>query len=199
MDQENRPVTKEGHYALVDFDFQNGAAFEVFYNTFFDRLRQPFPIRSEIVIPPGDYPYDQWVFEANSDASKMIFANLVFRTGTFYTGDIRQVTLTGTFRPNYRFFVENRYTHNDVELREGSFSTHLFRTKIDYYFSTRMFLNAFVQYNSDRKQVTSNIRFNFIHRPLSDLFLVFNEAREVSGTRRTDRAFTIKYTHMIAF
>jgi hypothetical protein len=70
---------------------------------------------------------------------------------------------------------------------------------MDYYLSTRMFLNAFLQYNSDRKQVTSNIRFNFIHRPLSDLFLVFNEAREVSGARRTDRALTIKYTHMIAF
>jgi hypothetical protein len=199
MDQENRPVAKDGHYAVVDFSFQNGAGFEVFYNTLFDRLEEPFQIRSDIAIPPGDYPYAQWVIEANSDASKMVFATLALRTGTFYTGDITQTTITGSFRPNYRFFVENRYTRNDVELREGSFSTHLFRTKMDYYLSTRMFLNAFLQYNSDRKQVTSNIRFNFIHRPLSDLFLVFNEAREVSGARRTDRALTIKYTHMIAF
>ena len=50
-----------------------------------------------------------------------------------------------------------------------------------------------------RQQVTSNVRFDFIHRPLSDLYLVYNEARDTSGRGRDDRVFTIKYTHMFAF
>jgi hypothetical protein len=62
-----------------------------------------------------------------------------------------------------------------------------------------MFLNALIQYNNARKQVTSNVRFDFIHRPLSDIFLVFNESRDVSGLGRTDRVVTLKYTHMLAF
>ena len=198
-DQQNHPLSKEKHYALVDLGFQNGAGFEVFYNSFFERLREPFQIRPKIAIPVGDYNYTEWVFQANSDASKMISGDLNFRTGEFYSGDTTQLVLNGTFRPNYRVAIENRYSFSDVTLREGAFSTHLFRTKVDYYFSTRMFLNAFIQYNSDRKQITSNIRFDFIHRPLSDLFLVYNEAREVSGARRNDRAITIKYTHMMAF
>ncbi|MBI4479596.1 MAG: carbohydrate binding family 9 domain-containing protein [Acidobacteria bacterium] len=198
-DQQNHPLSKEKHYALVDVAFQNGAGFEVFYNSFFERLRQPFQIRPDIAIPVGDYDYTEWVFQANSDASKMISGDLTFRIGEFYSGDTTQLVLNGTFRPNYRLSIENRYSFNDVTLREGAFSTRLFRTKVDYYFSTRMFLNAFIQYNSDRKQVTSNIRLNFIHRPLSDLFLVYNEAREVSGARRNDRAITLKYTHMMAF
>ncbi|MBI3939651.1 MAG: hypothetical protein HY315_02345, partial [Acidobacteria bacterium] len=45
----------------------------------------------------------------------------------------------------------------------------------------------------------SNIRFNLIHHPLSDLFVVYNEVREVSGARRTDRAVTIKFTHLLSF
>ena len=199
MDKENRPLSKEGHYSIVDLVFQNGAGFEVYYNPYFERLEKPFQIRPDIVIPVGKYSFDQWVFEANSDASRMIFGDFRYRTGEFYSGDIRQLTLAGTFRPNYRLSVENSYSHNEVRLRKGDFSTRLIRTKADYYFSTRMFLNAFIQYNSDRKLITTNIRFNFIHRPLSDLFLVYNEAREVSGARRTDRTFTLKYTHMIAF
>ena len=198
-DQQNHPLSKEGHYAIIEIQFQNGSGFEVYYNPWFERLRQPFQIRPDIAIPTGDYSYAQWVWEGNTDTSRMLSADVSFRTGEFYSGNIRQLTLDGTFRPNYRLSFENRYSYNDVKLLEGDFSTHLFRTKVDYYFSTRMFLNAFIQYNSDRKQITSNIRLNFIHRPLSDLFLVYNEAREVSGSRRNDRAITIKYTHMIAF
>ena len=197
-DQDIHPLSKEKHYALIELAFQNGAGFEVFYDNLFERLREPFQIRSNIAIPVGDYDYTEWVIEANSDASRMLSGDLSFRIGDFYSGDITQMTLNGTFRPNYRLSIANRYTLNDVTLPQGTFTTHLFRTKVDYYFSTRMFLNAFIQYNSDRKLVTSNIRLNFIHHPLSDLFLVYNEAREVSGTRRNDRAFTIKYTHMLA-
>lgn len=198
-DQHNHPLSTEGHYAVVEALFQNGAGFEVYYDGFFERLREPFKIRPDVAIPVGDYSYSQWVFQANSDASRMISGDIEYRIGHFYSGDITRLLLSGTFRPSYRLSVVNRYSYNDVRLPEGAFSTHLFRTKLDYYFSTRMFLNAFIQYNSDRRQVTSNIRFNFIHHPLSDLFLVYNEARELSGARLNDRAFTIKYTHMIAF
>jgi hypothetical protein len=198
-DQDNHPLSKEKHYALIDMTFQNGAGFEVFYDNFFERLTEPFQIRSNLALPIGDYDYTQWVFEANSDASRMLSGDLSYHVGEFYSGDIHQLTVNGTFRPNYRLSIANRYTLNDVTLPQGAFTTHLFRTKLDYYFSTRMFLTAFIQYNNDRKQVSSNIRLNFIHHPLSDLFLVYNEAREVSGNHRNDRAVTIKYTHMLAF
>jgi hypothetical protein len=66
---------------------------------------------------------------------------------------------------------------------------------VNYAFSPRMFLNAFIQYNSDTHKVSSNIRFRFIHRPLSDLFVVYNEQRD-TVTHRDDRTLTIKYTHL---
>jgi len=95
--------------------------------------------------------------------------------------------------------VEGRYTRNDVQLREGSFTTNLISSRVSYFFSTRMFLSTLIQYNSDRKQVNSNIRFNFIHHPLSDLFLVYNEQRDTSGAGINDRALTLKYTHLFSF
>jgi hypothetical protein len=137
--------------------------------------------------------------EMQSDPSRRFFGTLDYRNGSFYTGDRITVVATGTFRANERFAVEGRYTRNNVQLREGSFVNNLIASRVNYYFSTRMFLNALIQYNSDLKQVTSNIRFNFIHHPLSDLFLVYNEQRDTSGAGQNDRAVTLKYTHLFSF
>ena len=61
-----------------------------------------------------------------------------------------------------------------------------------------MFLNALIQYNTDSEQLSSNLRFNFIHRPLSDFFIVYNDRRD-DRTGRTDRALIAKMTYMMAF
>jgi len=70
-------------------------------------------------------------------------------------------------------------------------------TRVNYSFNTSMFLNALVQYNSDSRQWSSNIRFNIIHRPLSDFYLVYNERRNTLTGDLTDRALIAKVTYMI--
>ncbi|MBI4464992.1 MAG: hypothetical protein HY647_09835, partial [Acidobacteria bacterium] len=213
MDETNRTLTKDSHYAL-EILFQNGGRLDFDYDPQFDRLNRPFrlrrqPLRPEITIPAGDYHFAFWSLKLESDASKKLVGNFALDKGSYYSGERTTLKLFGTFRPTYRFSVEPTYSMNKVSLenvtvdgvsgQSASFTTHLLSSRISYYFSTRMSLIAFLQYNSDRKQVTSNIRFNFIHRPLSDLFLVYNEQRDVSGAGQTDRGFALKYTHMISF
>jgi len=45
------------------------------------------------------------------------------------------------------------------------------------------------------------VRFDLIHRPLSDLFIVYNEQRltETPTPINTGRGLIVKYTHMLAF
>ena len=67
-----------------------------------------------------------------------------------------------------------------------------------------MFLNAFIQYNSVTRQLASNIRYQFIHHPLSDLFLVYNDTRfRDSGpaglAQPPSRAVILKLTHLLSF
>jgi hypothetical protein len=59
-----------------------------------------------------------------------------------------------------------------------------------------MFLNSFVQYNGEADTWLSNVRYNLIHRPLSDIYIVWNETR---GPQLTRRALLLKYTHLLAF
>lgn len=70
--------------------------------------------------------------------------------------------------------------------------------RVNYNFSTSVFVNALVQYSTDTQQLSSNIRFNVIHRPLSDVFFVYNERRDQRTNLRLDRALIAKVTYMLA-
>ena len=81
---------------------------------------------------------------------------------------------------------------------EGRIKQNLMAARVNYGFTTTMFLNALIQYNSDNKQWSSNVRFNIIHRPLSDIFVVYNERRDSMSGNLVDRALIAKMTYMFS-
>ena len=102
-------------------------------------------------------------------------------------------------RPNYHVNIDLSYSRNDVTLPNGAFTTQLLGSRILYGFSPRLFLNAFLQYNADTKQVSSNIRFNFTHHPLSDIYIVYNDRRDTTGGQLVERALIVKLTNLFTF
>ena len=81
------------------------------------------------------------------------------------------------------------------------FVTNLVTSRVGYAFNTRTFLDTLLQYNTDLKQFSANVRFDIIHRPLSDLFVVFNNQQLTSQPTPVNagRGLIVKYTHMLAF
>ena len=90
------------------------------------------------------------------------------------------------------------WSYDNIELPSGDFTTNLVTTRLSYSFNPYMFLNALIQYNSTVKEISSNIRFNFIYKPLSDLFLVYNERRSTTGEVK-ERALIGKLTYVFDF
>ena len=76
--------------------------------------------------------------------------------------------------------------------------TDLLAARVNYSFNPSMSLNALIQYNSELREIDSNIRFNFIHKPLSDFFLVYNETRSSTG-EVVERALIAKLTYVFSF
>jgi hypothetical protein len=70
-------------------------------------------------------------------------------------------------------------------------------------YNTRTFLSSFVQYNRVERELLTNVRFNLIHAPLSDIFLVFSERRRTGITAGDvaliDRGITLKVTRLFQF
>jgi hypothetical protein len=164
-----------------------------------DRLVEPFAIRNNISIPPGDYDYLNYTASFNAGTSRRTTGSGSFTWGEFWSGDSTSFTGTLGLRPNYHWSLDLNYTRNDVTLANGSFTTNLFGSRFLYAFTPRAIFNAFLQYNADTRQVSSNIRFNLTHRPLSDLYLVYNHTHDTGRGQMVGRAFMIKLTNLFNF
>jgi hypothetical protein len=197
-DVDNRLVTRKQSIG-IDFYFQNGAFLRLRRRNYFERLDEDFSIRSAVLIPVGDYNYEEQGFEFNTDRSRALSASLKWYQGEFWNGDKTSFLVGGQYRPDFHISAGFDFTRDSVRLPGGDFRVDLLRFRLRYAFNTRTFLDTFIQYNSEEESVTSNVRFNLIHHSLSDLFLVYTEERPTSGENQTDRVISVKYTHLLGF
>lgn len=163
-----------------------------------ERLAEPFAIRSNVRIPLGDFDFTQHEVNFNLDRSRRFSGGGSVLWGGFWGGDQQSASLTLDLKPTYRLNIDASYTVNHVTLPQGDFTTHLVVTRALYAFTTHLFLNSFVQYNADTKQVSTNVRFNFLYRPLSDLYVVFNDRHDSTG-QLLERAVVVKLTRLFSF
>ena len=188
--------TQEG---TLGIQFENGGSVNVNTNQTFDRLVRPFAIRSNLAIPAGDYEYTRYTASINSGSNRKIGITGNTNWGEFWSGHNTGVTAALDIRPNYHINLDLNYSRNHVTLPNGTFTTGLIGARLLYGFSPRAFFNAFLQYNADTHQVSSNLRFNFTHHPLSDLYLVYNDRRDTRTGDVVDRAVIIKLTNLFSF
>jgi len=190
----------------LGIQLQNGGNFSFIVNENFDRLVSTFLIRStrqgnpsDLPILPGDYKYRDYSLKVTSSQRNKITGNGTFTSGEFWNGRRKSFVGTLNWRPNYRLNINLNSTYNRVTLPNGAFRTTLLGTRVLYGFSPRVFLNGFFQYNTDTHQFTSNIRFNVIHHPLSDLYIVYNDSRDARDGSLVERAFIVKFTNLFNF
>ena len=99
----------------------------------------------------------------------------------------------------YRLAFDGSAERNDIDLPDGDYSANVYSGRATFAASTHFFTSAYVQYNALTDVVVTNLRINFIHSPLSDLFLVYTERTDRAGLTPTDRLFSVKVTKALAF
>lgn len=185
----------------LPFTFQNSSFVEVGKNTNVEVLTAPFVIDDtrNIGIDAGRYSYDEYFVTGNTDQGRALWVNGRVGTGRFYDGT-KQSYYAGTgVRMSANLNASLSLLRNEITLRHGAYNTDLITGRVNYAFSTRAFLNALLQYNTDVQEWSSNIRFDIIHHPLSDLFLVYNDHRDTVTGWLKDRSIAAKMTYMLAF
>lgn len=201
-DQQNHLVQKRLHTGQ-SFFFENGAVVELSYNPAFNLLSRPLRLSPQAdSLPAGGYGWNEWGLLVNSDQSRMFALSTRYVWGELYNGTQQTVNSTLTFRPNYRVRVSAgvQRTAGDLALADGKFVNSFWTTRANYSFSPRMFIDALSQYDPTSKQLNANVRFNFLHHPLSDLFIVYNDQRFLTpGAPVAGRSVIVKFTQMMAF
>jgi len=186
------------HFSI---NFANGSFLEPGANTNVEIIRTPFPLNSGrgVIIPVGRYEYTEYFLTYRPNDSARASVGLRYGIGPFYGGYKRTYAWGPTFRPNEKLNASLTMQLNDISLPNASYLSTLTTSRINYNFNTKVFVNALLQYNTDNHQLSSNIRFNVIHRPLSDFFFVYNEHRDEYSGLLQDRSLIAKLTYMVAF
>ena len=179
-------------------DFENNATISFVATDTFDRLLEPFAIRPNTAIATGDYSYLDYSAQATSNPGRRIAGTATVEWGEFWDGDRTSVRGGLDVKPNHHLSLGFNYQRDHVELPVGQFTSNLVGARVRYVFTPRAFLASFFQYNWTTRQLSSNVRLNLIHRPLSDLFVVYNDIRDPSG-RSLQRALIFKLTNLIDF
>ena len=192
-------VETREQFAQIGIQFENTASINVGLNQTFDRLTRVFQIRPDIAIPAGDYTYQGYWANFRTDSSDKVSGNAEVEWGEFWNGRKTSFRVGLSLKPNYRLNVDFDYSHNRIKLPDGRFTTDLVGLQVLYAFNSNAFLNGLFQYNADRRQVSSNIRFNVIHHPLSDFFLVYNDLRDSQTGQVLERAVILKLTNLFNF
>jgi hypothetical protein len=116
-----------------------------------------------------------------------------------FTGDQRTASANVRYRFSANLAASATMSRSIVRLPEGSFTADLLGWRLNYAYSTSLFASAYVQYNTAADQRVTSLRINYIHAPLSDLFLVLRERRDTDTGEVLERVLSAKLTRTLSF
>ena len=183
-------------------EFNRGDDFSIRYTRNFEFLFDDFEISDGIVLPVGAYEFDRVRTNYRLGPQRKITGWLSASAGEFFSGTRTQVGYFGRVEVTPQFSLEPDISQNWVDLPQGSFTTTLMRVRSTYTLSARSFFAALLQYNTSNSSLSMNLRYRWEYQPGSDIFVVYTDGRNTTGTGYPDlrnQSFVVKFTRLFRF
>ena len=197
-------IGKTLHTGLTAF-LNDGGLVELSVNPRFERILTPFAINPSVgAIPAATYAWDEWMLIGQTDLSRPVALVYTFIQGGLWSGTQSTQQLSIVAHPSFRMGATVGISRTAATLAAPSaaFEALLWTARVNYSFTTNMFLDALTQFDPNQRVFNANVRFNVIHHPLSDVFIVFNEQHiDTPGAppQTPGRSVILKVTQMLAF
>ncbi len=173
LNRENTLETQEFTFD-TQFSLESGDSLSFLVRNTTEHLTEDFPIQG-IIITPGEYVFTSFRTSIQTSSSRKLFGSFDVEIGEYYNGNRRGFAVDGTFKPTVRLSIEPTVEFNRITLPDTEFDANAYGGRIGYSFSTTLFTKLFAQWSSDREVISANILLNYIYRPGSDFYLVFNQ------------------------
>ncbi len=187
----------------INVERENSDQFSVEGGTNFEWLPGPFNVARGVNIPAGPYSFNDATFRYAFGQQRRMSGTVAYQTGEFYDGRINALTLSGARAAvTTQLSVEPSVSINSVTLPVGDFTTTVLRARTDYAFTPRMFASGLLQYSSNDRIFSSNIRFRWEYIPGSELFMVYTDERDTAlpgYPQLRNRAFIVKMNRLFRF
>ena len=199
---------QETGYTHIDTHWEWRTGFEVHtgFNIRKEGVRNGFRISDGITVPAGTYDWVEGQFVVYTNPGKPVSFRLRTFVGGFFGGDRVSNSATLSARYGEKLNLEFALQRNDVNLPAGDFVSNLFRTRVSYAFTPRIFLQSLLQYNDQAELWSTNIRFGWLQSANTGLFIVFNQVSYLDIIDDpgifygfgdlSNRSLTVKYTYL---
>ncbi|MEO0338280.1 MAG: DUF5916 domain-containing protein [Bacteroidota bacterium] len=173
---------REGFVSYRPFylEFQNGSELLYSVNTNWQSLRNTFsPVGIDIL--PGNYNFTSHRISYLSDFSRKVAFSAAYRFGGYFDGELNTISSSLRFAPVPHIQLTADYEFNRLsDLGEASrtVETQLIGTELRLALNPRVQLVSFLQYNTATDRTTLNSRFVWEYKPLSYIYLVYNDNRQ---------------------
>lgn len=148
----------------------------IFWRSNFQKevLTSPFRIYPGVVIPVGEYSFENHGVEIQSANFREVTGRLAYVEGSFYSGDQARLFGNVTWQPSPKFRTNLGFNITDVELPEGDFTTRLITAGIDYVFSSSLSWVNLIQYDNVSETAGINMRLHWIPEIGKEIYFVIN-------------------------
>jgi hypothetical protein len=166
----------------VWFSFQNGGAFGLFTDTYYQLLDYSDGSDSlsffNVNIPSGKYNYNRFGIFIATDESKKFSARFIGETGRYYNGNLTTFSVNVRVAPMPHVSLEGNFVNNTYQnlgVKSESGNNQLMTFSGRFALNPRVQLIGFYQHSSISNFDVWNVRFSWEYQPLSFLYLVFNQ------------------------
>ena len=198
--------TENWHIHPFEIQPRQGGRFGWFVDYAKDNPTAPFTVfnrdGNRVTIPAGSYAWAQHAFEYIHNPSARVSGSIRYRIGNYYDGDFNGFEISSDYRITPKATASLGWTRQDIRLPYGSFVNNLVPLKGNYSFTTLINLSALLQYNGQTGLFSSNVRFAWLNRSGTGLFVVYNDRRDLLSSTALEtlgRSFVVKYTRLIDF
>ena len=179
-------------------EWRNGFWASTAWNLTTEGVMEPFVIYPGVIVPVARYDHSEAQLRFRTDRGAPVNVEFFSVFGGFFGGRRAQVSPQLNMRVGETFNTQVAWERNDVDLPGGSFVTNLARVRVNYSFTTRMFVQALVQYNDRARLWSSNLRFAVLADANTGFFIVYNDTEGIDDFRPmgAGRSLTLKYSHL---
>lgn len=181
-DSQNRPLTREIQFPDVELNFQDGSRLAFELTRQYERLEEDFEISDGVVLPQGrSYQFNRYQVSAASSDRRIVAIDADYTFGDFFSGSRRELTVELSARPRRGVSMAFEIERNSLTLVEGTFGASVYRAQINTQASPWISLGNTIQYDTVSGLLGWQLRFRWIERPGTDLFIVYTHNWQDTG------------------
>jgi hypothetical protein len=181
--------------------FRSGANMKINFKWMKENLKESFFI-GNIEIKPDRYRFTYLDLTYESSSGFPLQAGFTGIGGGYYGGWQLGSTVFSSWTLSPHLTLQLDYIYRRVKAAGKIYEPHVARFRIRSAFHRALSLNAFIQYSSDLRQLSSNLRIRYNPSEGVDLYIVYNEGINTSLAhepiplpRTRGRSILLKYNY----